>query len=170
MRTITKHKLPLLLLLFFFAACCICAMQISGWWRPLYQQRTWDRDNQGCWRESLFAAIHPSVPPFIPLFLCPLQKSVVILSFSVQTGHRGSHLAKVCAAPAAAGERERCNCTESNSTDYRQWHSLPLSLSPSLCFISMVHTRRPGRLYTGRGGQEQRENGVGRWGWSVWGG
>lgn len=157
MMTVTKHK-PLLL---FITACCFCEMQISGWWQPLYQQRTWDRDNQGRWRESLLAAIHPSVPPFIPISLCPLQKSVVILSFSVQTGHCGSHLAKVCAAPAATGERveERCE-RESNSTDYRQWHTPPLSLSPSLCFISMVHTRRPGaRLYTGRGGQEQREGG-----------
>jgi len=48
--------------------------------------------------------------------------------------------------------------------------TLSLSLSLSLCFISMVHTRRPGaRLYTGRGGQKQREKGVDRWGWSVWG-
>lgn len=79
--------------------------------------------------------------------------SVVILSFSVQTGHCGSYLAKVCAAPAATGERveERCE-RESNSTDYRQCLSPSFSLSPSLCFISMVHTRRPGaRLYAGRG-------------------
>lgn len=128
MRTITKQRQPELLLLI-FTAWCICSMQINGWrpWRPLYQQGTWDRDNQGRWRESL-SDIPPSVPACIPLSLCPLQKSVVILCFSVQTGHCGSHLAKLHAAPAVRGERDRCNCSESNSPDYSQWHSFSLAL------------------------------------------
>lgn len=38
---------------------------------------------------------------FIPLSLRPLQKSVASVSFLVQTGHRGPHLAKVWPAAAA---------------------------------------------------------------------
>lgn len=76
---------------------------------------------------SLHSSFHLSV-------LCKKKKkkSVVILSFSVQTGHCGSHLAKVCAVTAEGDQKSWEK--ESNSTDYRQFGHSP-SLAPSFALL-----------------------------------
>lgn len=118
---------------------------------------------------SLLLFIPPS--PHSSIYLCPLRgekkKSVVILSFSVQTGHCGSHLAKVCAAPAATGERdarererERATAQITDSDTLSLFLFLPRSaLSPWCTHVDLEQ----GCTLAGEARSRERE----KWRWGV---
>lgn len=142
MMNVTKHTLPSCSPSG-IAACCICEMQISGWWR----HRAWDGDNG--WKKSLLVTFHP---------LC--KESAVILSSSVQTGHRGSHLARVCAAPALTRRRaeELQRERPADCSQFRRCVSRPCPPPPPLLYLHGAHTSTwsEAARWHGRPGTETR--------------